>query len=146
MSPRTDAATGEDFGWEGEATGLARRMVREWGMSEKIGPMAFGGGGPVFLGDDMMQSREYSEELASLIDHEVQALLTEQENRCRDLLTTHRKALNLVARGLLEHETLSGAEVKRLIGVAMGIDNPTPPAAPGSLDPSVDTIGSSLDS
>ena len=101
-----------------KATGLARRMVREWGMSEKIGPMAFGGGAPVFLGDDMMQSREYSEEVSSLIDEEIQRLLREQETRCRDLLTTNRNALNLVARGLLEHETLSGDEVRRLIGVA----------------------------
>jgi len=101
-----------------KATGLARRMVREWGMSEKIGPMAFGGGAPVFLGDDMMQSREYSDEIASLIDSETQEILLEQEDRCRALLTEYRNALNLVARGLLEHETLSGAEVNRLIAVA----------------------------
>ncbi|MGF1599349.1 MAG: ATP-dependent zinc metalloprotease FtsH [Acidimicrobiales bacterium] len=103
-----------------KATGLARRMVREWGMSEKIGPMAFGGSGPVFLGDDMMQGKEYSEEVASLIDEEIQRLLVEQEARCRELLTINRNALNLVARGLLEHETLSGAEVRRLIQVAAG--------------------------
>ena len=105
-----------------KATGLARRMVSEWGMSEKIGPMAFGGGGPVFLGDDMMQSREYSDTLAHLIDEETQRVLIDQEERCRDLLTTNRKALNLIARGLLEHETLSGAEVRRLIGVAGGAE------------------------
>ncbi len=103
-----------------KATGLARRMVSEWGMSEKIGPMAFGGSGPVFLGDDMMQSREYSENTAELIDRETQRILTEQEERCRELLTTNRTALNLVARNLLEHETLSGAEVNRLISVANG--------------------------
>jgi len=103
-----------------KATGLARRMVSEWGMSEKVGPMAFGAGGPVFLGDDMMQSREYSENTAELIDTETQRILTDQEERCRDLLTTNRTALNLVARNLLEHETLSGAEVNRLISVANG--------------------------
>ena len=103
-----------------KATGLARRMVSEWGMSDKIGPMAFGAGGPVFLGDDMMQSREYSENTAELIDHETQRILTEQEERCRDLLRTNRTALNLIARNLLEHETLSGAEVNRLISVANG--------------------------
>ncbi len=101
-----------------KATGLARRMVSEWGMSEKIGPMAFGSGGPVFLGDDMMQSKEYSERMAQTIDEETQRILMEQETRCRELLTTNRNALNLVARGLLEHETLSGEEVNRLIDVA----------------------------
>jgi cell division protease FtsH len=101
-----------------KATGLARRMVSEWGMSEKIGPMAFGANGPVFLGDDMMQTKEYSEELARIIDEETQRILMEQEARCLDLLSTHRNALNLVARNLLEHETLSGEEVNRLITVA----------------------------
>ncbi len=101
-----------------KATSLARRMVSEWGMSEKIGPMAFGAGGPVFLGDDMMQSKEYSEHMARTIDEETQSVLMEQETRCRELLTTNRNALNLVARGLLEHETLSGEEVNRLIEVA----------------------------
>ncbi len=101
-----------------KATGLARRMVSEWGMSEKIGPMAFGTNGPVFLGDDMMQTKEYSEELARIIDEETQRILMEQEARCLDLLSTHRNALNLVARNLLEHETLSGEEVNRLITVA----------------------------
>ena len=103
-----------------KATSLARRMVSEWGMSEKIGPMAFGSSGPVFLGDDMMQSKEYSEDIARLIDEETQRILREQEDRCRDLLTVNRNALNLVARNLLEHETLSGAEVNRLIAVANG--------------------------
>ncbi|MEM9134047.1 MAG: ATP-dependent zinc metalloprotease FtsH [Actinomycetota bacterium] len=119
-----------------KATGLARRMVREWGMSDAVGPMAFGGGAPVFLGDEMMQSKEYSDDIASLIDSETQRILVEQENRCRDLLTENRKALNLVARGLLEHETLSGEEVNRLIRLAN-----EDPAAPGpsSADPLSDT-------
>jgi cell division protease FtsH len=126
----TSSGAGDDLQ---KATGLARRMVREWGMSDKIGPMAFGGGGPVFLGDDMLQSKEYSEDVASLIDTETQRVLLSQEDRCRQLLTDNRKALNLVARGLLEHETLSGEEVNRLIRVASG--------EPDLLD-SEDTSGS----
>ena len=110
-----------------KATSLARRMVTEWGMSEKIGPMAFGSSGPVFLGDDMMQTKDFSEDIGRIIDEETQRILREQEARCRDLLTTNRNALNLVARNLLEHETLSGAEVNRLIAVA----NNEVPAAPG---------------
>lgn len=98
-----------------KATGMARRMVTEWGMSDKIGPMAFGSDGPVFLGDDMMQSKEYSDDLARIIDEEIKKVLTEQESRCRALLTENRAALNLVAETLLEKETLSGAEVNELI-------------------------------
>lgn len=120
-----------------KATGLARRMVSEWGMSEKVGPMAFGGGAPVFLGDDMMQSKDYSESTARLIDEETQRILVEQEEACRDLLTTNRNALNLVARGLLEHETLSGAEVDRLIEVAA-----TKPPQDGDSDSSTSTLDS----
>ncbi len=140
----TSSGAGDDLK---KATNLARHMVREWGMSEKIGPMAFGGGGPVFLGDDMMQGREYSEEVANLIDSETQRVLVEQEARCKDLLSTHRKALNLVARGLLEHETLSGDEVRRLINVAGGNETVAAapaPAAPSASEPSptdpVDTV------
>ena len=103
-----------------KATELARRMVREWGMSSEIGPMAWGSQGEVFLGEDLMHSREYSDETARLIDAETEQILRTQEQRCRDLLTEHRNALDLVARGLLEHETIQGAEVSRLIEVAAG--------------------------
>jgi len=100
------------------ATELARKMVREWGMSEQIGPMAWDGQNQVFLGDDLMTSRDYSDETARVIDQEVQRILTQQESRCRDLLAEHRHALDLVARALLEHETIDGAEVARLIELA----------------------------
>ncbi len=103
-----------------KATELARRMVREWGMSAEIGPMAWGSQGEVFLGEDLMHSREYSDETARLIDAETEQILRTQEQRCRDLLTEHRNALDLVARALLEHETIQGAEVSRLIEVAAG--------------------------
>ena len=100
------------------ATELARKMVREWGMSEQIGPMAWDGQNHVFLGDDLMTSRDYSDETARVIDKEVQRILTQQESRCRDLLAEHRHALDLVARALLEHETIDGAEVARLVELA----------------------------
>lgn len=98
-----------------KATGMARRMVTEWGMSDKIGPMAFSNDGPVFLGDDMMQSREYSDDLARIIDEETKKILTEQENRCKEILTTHRDALDKIAEDLLEKETLSGKEVLEIV-------------------------------
>ena len=100
------------------ATELARKMVREWGMSDRVGPMAWGSQGHVFLGDDLLHSRDYSDHTARLIDEEVQRILSDQEARCRDLLVEHRHALNLIARSLLEHETISGEEVSRLVRVA----------------------------
>jgi cell division protease FtsH len=97
------------------STELARKMVREWGMSERVGPMAWGSQGAVFLGDDLMHTRDYSDETARVIDEEVQRILREQEERCREVLTEHRNGLDLVARALLEHETVDGAEVYRLV-------------------------------
>ncbi len=97
------------------ATELARKMVREWGMSPRVGPMAWGSQGEVFLGDDIMHTREYSDETALLIDQEVGEILRTQEERCRHLLTTHRRALDLVAQELLAQETIDGEDVARLI-------------------------------
>ncbi len=100
-----------------QATGMARRMVTEWGMSDAIGPMSLNDNGPVFLGDGAT-SREYSERTAELIDTETRKILMEMERRCAELLDTKRGALNLIARSLLEHETVSGAECDRLIALA----------------------------
>jgi cell division protease FtsH len=94
-------------------------MVREWGMSERIGPMAWrGGNGQVFLGEDMGRPREYSDEMAHIIDEEIERILRDAEQRCRVLLTENRNGLDLVARSLLEHETIDGPEVSRLLEIA----------------------------
>jgi cell division protease FtsH len=99
-----------------QATGIARRMVREWGMSERVGPMAWSGHQQVFLGEDLMtQGREYSDETARTIDDEVSRILHEQETRATQLLSKHRKALENVAEALLEKETIDGAEVARIV-------------------------------
>jgi len=100
------------------STELARKMVREWGMSTRIGPMAWGSQGQVFLGEDLMHTRDYSDETARVIDEEVEKILREQEDRCRQTLGANRGGLDLVARALLEHETIDGDEVKRLIEIA----------------------------
>jgi cell division protease FtsH len=117
------------------ATELARKMVREWGMSDRIGPMAWGSQGMVFLGEDLMHTRDYSDETARVIDEEVEKLLRDMEDRCRNLLTQHRNALDLVARALLEHETIDGAEVARLIEIGNGTGAPGASAAPGAAPP-----------
>jgi len=99
------------------STERAKKMVREWGMSERIGPMAWGSQGQVFLGDDLMSTRDYSDDTARVIDEEVEKILRLCEARCHDVLTEYRHSLDLVARGLLEHETISGAEVHRLVAL-----------------------------
>ena len=97
-------------------TKFARRMVREWGMSDRVGPMAWESQGAVFLGEDLMTSqREYSDDTARVIDEEIENILREQEDRARLLLTTHRRGLDKVAEALVERETIEGAEVIRLV-------------------------------
>ncbi len=99
-----------------QATSIARRMVREWGMSDRVGPMAWSSQQQVFLGEDLMSSgREYSDDTAKLLDEEIARILTQQEERASGLLTKHRRGLELIAESLLEHETIDGREVARLI-------------------------------
>jgi len=99
-----------------QATSIARRMVREWGMSDRVGPMAWSSQQQVFLGEDLMSAgREYSDDTAKLLDEEIARILTEQEDRARTLLTKHRRGLELIAEALLEQETIDGREVARLI-------------------------------
>jgi cell division protease FtsH len=99
-----------------KATSWARRMVREWGMSDRLGPMAFESHQHVFLGEDLMNAqRDYSDDTARVIDEEIEKLLRAQEDRARRLLSTHRKGLDFVAEALLEKETVEGAEVGRLV-------------------------------
>jgi cell division protease FtsH len=103
------------------ATELARKMVREFGMSERIGPMAWGQEGQVFLGEDLMHAaRDYSDVTSRVIDEEVERILREQEARATRLLTEHRRGLAAVAAALLEKETIDGAEVGRLVDEAYG--------------------------
>ena len=108
-----------------QATGIARRMVREWGMSDKVGPMAWSGQQQVFLGEDLMTSgREFSDSTAQLLDEEVSRILIEQETRAHEVLERHRRGLELVAEALLIEETIDGPTVGRL--VQEGLDAPAP--------------------
>jgi cell division protease FtsH len=102
-------------------TGLARRMVREWGMSDRIGPMAWQNQQHVFLGEDLMTGgRDYSDDTARLVDEEVQDILRVQEDRARELLAKHRPGLDLVAAALLDRETIDGSEVVQLVQEGLG--------------------------
>jgi cell division protease FtsH len=115
----SDLSTGASNDLVGN-TELARKMVREWGMSDELGPMAWGSQGMVFLGEDLLHSRDYSEDTARVVDAEISRILRHQEERAIDLLSKHRGGLDAVARGLLERETLDGAEVGRLVDTAYG--------------------------
>ncbi len=94
------------------ATNIARRMVCEWGMSERLGPLAYGRrDDAVFLGRELGHQRDYSETTASMIDNEVKAIVEEQLNRARELLSKHRAVLEQVAEALLKEETLDSEQV-----------------------------------
>ncbi|MBM3521386.1 MAG: ATP-dependent metallopeptidase FtsH/Yme1/Tma family protein [Alphaproteobacteria bacterium] len=115
------------------ATELARRMVTEWGMSESLGPVMYGDGQQeVFLGRSFAQSRNVSEATAQRIDEEVKRIVNGGNERARSSLSTHRDQLELLARALLEHETLDGAEIKHLLTTG---EMPPTPAAPPSPPP-----------
>jgi cell division protease FtsH len=101
-------------------TELAIRMVREWGMSKEIGPMAWGSNNQVFLGEDLMHTRDYSDHTSQVIDDEVERILREQESRAIEVLTLHRRGLEALTRALLEHETVDGETAARLIDEAHG--------------------------
>jgi cell division protease FtsH len=109
-----------------QATGIARRMVREWGMSDRVGPMAWSGQQQVFLGEDLMTSgREFSDSTAQLLDEEVSRILLEQETRAHEVLTRHRRGLELVAEKLLIDETIDGPTVGRLIQESLEVATPS---------------------
>ena len=97
------------------ATEMARKMVREWGMSDRVGPMAWRSHEQVFLGEDMGRGRDYSDEMANLIDSEIEEILRHAETRCRNLINENRKQLDSLANALLERETIDSEEVKQLL-------------------------------
>ena len=111
------------------ATDMARRMVREWGMSDRVGPMAWRSQEQVFLGEDMGRGRDYSDDMANLIDEEIESILREAEKRCQELLHNNRSGLDALAKSLLEKETLDSDDVHSLLGIGkaeqVGTDDPS---------------------
>ena len=98
------------------ATSIARSMVTEYGMSDKLGPMQFGSsqGGNVFLGRDINSDKNYSESIAFEIDKEMQSMIVEQYERTKKILTEKRELLDLIATTLLEVETLDAEQIEHL--------------------------------
>ncbi len=98
------------------ATELARKMVCEWGMSDKLGPLAYGKKDEeVFLGRDIVRHRDYSESTAFEIDNEIKETVIKNYERAKNLLKKNMKVLKNVAAALLEKETLDGAEIDSII-------------------------------
>ena len=98
------------------ATGIARSMVTEYGMSDKLGPMQFGSsqGGNVFLGRDFNSEQNYSDSIAYEIDKEMQSIIVDQYERTKQILTEKRDLLTLIAKTLLDVETLDAAQIEHL--------------------------------
>ncbi len=98
------------------ATNVARRMVTEWGMSDKLGPLRYASDQEeVFLGHSVTQTKNMSDETAKLVDAEVRLIVDEAYSKAKDILTTYLDQLHALAKALLEYETLTGDEIRGLI-------------------------------
>ncbi|MBK1841359.1 ATP-dependent zinc metalloprotease FtsH [Azospirillum sp. YIM B02556] len=98
------------------ATEMSRRMVTEWGMSDKLGPLLYGEPTQeVFLGHSVTQHKNMSDRTAQLVDEEIRRIVDESYDRARIILTENIDQLHTLAKGLLEYETLSGDEINRLL-------------------------------
>lgn len=119
-------------------TNMARRMVTEWGMSEKLGPLTFGTKQEeVFLGRDLARQRNYSEDVAAMIDEEVRHFVHDAYERAKEILITHQDALNKLSEILMQKETLEGKELADLLAQLLPPrpePQPTKPAANNGLN------------
>jgi cell division protease FtsH len=98
------------------ATALARKMVTEWGMSDKMGPLAYGKKEEqIFLGREIAQHRDYSEHTAIEIDEEVKRIVSDNYERAKKLISDRKETLDQLTKALLEKETLDGAEIEAIV-------------------------------
>ena len=105
------------------ATSMARRMVTKWGMSERLGPVSYKlSDEDPFLGREMHQQRQFSEHTMQIIDEEVARILHDAGDRAQEMLTAHRKELDILAKALVEQEEISEAEMVELIGPSVHHD------------------------
>ena len=113
------------------ATNIARKMVCDWGMSDKIGPLKFGKKDEeVFLGRDYSQQKNYSEEKSIIIDHEISAFVKKAESNADKILSDYRHQLDDIAKVLLDKETISGDEMRDIIDGVVEEKNEEEPSAP----------------
>jgi cell division protease FtsH len=110
-----------------KATEMARKMVCEWGMSDKMGPLTFGKGEEhIFLGREVARPKDFSEETAVLIDSEIKRIVVECATRARHMIETNLEKLHALARALLERESLDGEEIARILRVPPLHEAPSP--------------------
>ena len=124
-----EASTGASNDLAG-ATELATRMVREYGMSKRLGPVGFASGSPMYLGGDEVRSRSYAEETQRVIDEEVEEMLRQAERRATELLTRRRDALDRLVDDLLAHETVDGSVVYDAVNNTGRPSQPAPSGGP----------------
>ena len=125
-----------------QATSMAKAMVMHWGMSDQLGMVLYGESQEyVFLGRDMMRSKEYSESTAQRIDAEVKRIIDAGFKTASDILNEHRDKVELVANALLEHETLEGSQVADIVSTgsftphSSGPDKTDPPSGAQASTP-----------
>jgi cell division protease FtsH len=110
-----------------KATDMARKMVCEWGMSERMGPLTFGKGEEhIFLGREVARPKDFSEETAVLIDSEIKRIVVESATRARHMIESNLEKLHALARALLERESLDGEEIARILRVPPLQEAPSP--------------------
>ncbi|MEK7770311.1 MAG: ATP-dependent zinc metalloprotease FtsH [candidate division NC10 bacterium] len=110
-----------------KATDMARKMVCEWGMSEKMGPLTFGKSEEhFFLGREMSRPKDYSEDTAILIDAEIKRIVTDSASSARHMLEVNLEKLHALARALLERESLDGEEIARILRARPYQEAPAP--------------------
>jgi cell division protease FtsH len=110
-----------------KATDMARKMVCEWGMSEKMGPLTFGKSEEhIFLGREMSRPKDYSEDTAILIDAEIKRIVTDSASSARHMLEVNIEKLHALARALLERESLDGEEIARILRARPYQEAPAP--------------------
>ena len=115
------------------ATEIAKRMVMSYGMSERVGPISIGReDGNVFLGQDLILSREHSEKLSSLVDEEIKRIVIECHQRAQKSLTEHQASLRKLAEKLLEVEVLESEQLDELLRVPVSVEQSTQPTGTGS--------------
>ena len=117
------------------ATDLARKMVCEWGMSEKLGPLTFGKREEqIFLGKELTRHKDYSEKTAEEIDDEIRTIVADRYDCAKQLLLDNKPILIKLAEALLERETLTGAEINKIVTVAQNGDKePEPEGGTGTV-------------
>jgi cell division protease FtsH len=114
------------------ATQLATKMVREWGLSARLGPIGYTNDGPGYLGDGGISNRPYAEATQRAIDEEVAQLLRDAEERATELLRTHRQQFDQVVALLIEHETIDGSQLMEIVNAARSETKTPLTVSPGS--------------